>query len=156
MLKQAISKLAKQRHSVTGLSPRGPAQCWFQFLQEASTILTGKWVLGCQDFWHNDLGALSPCWFVSLDLLHTETPVWSHFLILYLNIRTINTHDPLTQQTVVSTCWYQYLHLSALKNSEFPDWLLIDLLGLTLVTRSKTVPHQSWVVRCFPRALEFK
>ena len=48
-------------------------------------------------------------------------PVWWHFWISHLNIRTVNLDDLLTQQMCITTRYHQDLYLSVSHYSEYPN-----------------------------------
>ena len=77
------------------------------------------------------------------------TQVWSHFLILRLNVTIISPVDHLTQHLSVPA----FLSSRLITNT-VSKLIALNLLGQTSVTRSWEVAHLIWVVRCSPCPLE--
>ena len=66
-----------------------------------------------------------------------------------LSNSTFKYWDLLKQQTGISTCQYQHLHIRVTKFQVY-RLIALDVLGLTPETISWAVAHQSWVLRSSP------
>ena len=114
------------------------------------TTAIGKSAIACQVFWRIDLGPSSPSSFCLIRFVACRD---NSSRAIRISNSTSKYWDLLKQQTGISTCQYQHLHIRVTKFQVY-RLIALDVLGLTPETISWAVAHQSWVLWEAPLALQ--